>query len=221
MMSGKVYNTLQRWLPAQPCALCRAPLHQQIPLCDACRTKLPALPHPPLELLNSGDWNQIIIPFFYREPLAPLLQQLKFDHKLHHARLFGLLFEQHLQQQPLARPERIIPVPLHPQRLRERGFNQAVEIIKGPARSLRIPLDRTHCQRIRNTPAQMGLGAKARRENLRQAFRYDRSLQGCHVALFDDVVTTGSTLQAVAAALRHAGAKKIDLWALAYTPPHQ
>lgn len=149
-----------------------------------------------------------------------MIHQLKFDHKLHYARLFGLLFQQHLQALAPELPDMIIPVPLHKQRLRERGFNQALEIIKGPAKALQIPLDRTHCQRIRATTAQMSLDARTRRQNLKGAFRYTQPLDGAHIALFDDVVTTGSTLQAAAQALRQAGAAKIDLWALAYTPPH-
>jgi len=220
-MLQKVYQQLQRLIPAEPCALCKQPSDCNAAICNRCRPKLPQLPHPPLELQNSGQWNQTVIPFFYRAPLAALIHQLKFDHKLHYARLFGTLFQTHLQQQQSPLPELIIPVPLHKQRLRERGFNQAIEIIKGPARQLKIPLDRTHCQRTRATIAQMELNARERKQNLKQAFHYTQSLEGKHIALFDDVVTTGSTLLAVAQAAKKAGAGKIDLWALAYTPPHQ
>ena len=219
-MLEKVYKQLTSWLPNEPCALCQQPVTEAIAICERCHPKLPLLSHPPLELLNSGRWHQIYIPFFYRKPFAPLIHQLKFDHKLHYARMFGLLFEEHLNRQALDMPDLIIPIPLHPQRLRERGFNQALEIIKGPAQSLQIPLDRIHCQRTRATTAQMDLDAKSRKTNLKQAFVYNQPLQGKHVALFDDVVTTGSTLLAAAQALKKAGASKIDLWALAYTPPH-
>jgi len=217
----KVYKQLQRWMPSEPCALCKQPVMGEVALCNSCRPKLPQLIHPPLELHNDRHWNQIIIPFFYKKPLSPLIHQLKFDHKLHYARLFGLLFEAHLQQHDFIKPDLIIPVPLHKKRLQERGFNQALEIIKQPAKRLQIPLDRTHCRRIRATSAQTSLHASARKQNLKQAFQINRSLQGVHVALFDDVITTGSTLLAVAAAAKKAGAAKIDLWALAYTPPHR
>ncbi len=220
-MLEKVYKQLRHWLPAEPCALCKTAVNHNIALCSDCRPKLPTLPHPPLELHNSGLWNQIIIPFFYRDPLTPLIHQLKFDHKLHLARLFGLLFEQHLQTQGYEKPDLIIPVPLHKKRLRERGFNQAIEIIKGPAKSLNIPLNRTHCQRLRATTAQMDLSAAERRQNLQSAFGYNGSLQGKHVALFDDVFTTGSTLNSLRKVIQQAGARKIDCWALAYTPPHR
>ncbi len=219
-MLEKVYKAIQPWLPAEPCILCKQPAHSEIALCNHCRPKLPDLAHPPLELLNRTEWSQVTIPFFYREPLSPLIHQLKFDHKLHLARLFGLLFEAHLQQTPLEHPELIIPVPLHRQRQRQRGFNQAIEIIKGPARALQIPLDRTHCRRNRATTAQMELSATERKQNLKGAFTYSGSLAGKHVALFDDVVTTGSTLTALTQAIKQAGATKVDLWALAYTPPH-
>lgn len=219
-MLEKVYKRLSSWLPNEPCALCKQPAEGEIAICRRCQPKLPRLPHPPLELLNRGAWNQIIIPLFYRDPLAPLIHQLKFDHKLHYARLFGLLMEAHLRDHPFEKPDLIIPIPLHKKRLQERGFNQALEIIKQPAQRLQIPLDRSHFQRTRATAAQMELDAKARRQNLKQAFTYTQPLQGRHVALFDDVITTGSTMHAATQALKQAGATKIDLWALAYTPPH-
>lgn len=220
-MLEKVYKTIRRWLPAEPCALCKSPTEGEIAICHQCSSKLPRLPHPPLELVSQKAWNQIQIPFFYRDPLAPLIHQLKFDHRLHLARLFGLLFQEHLQRQNYEKPDFIIPVPLHKRRSRERGFNQAIEIIKGPAKALDIPLDRIHCSRTRSTTAQMDLSATERRKNLKSAFTYSGSLQGKHVALFDDVVTTGSTMKTLQQEVKRAGATKIDLWALAYTPPHQ
>ncbi len=220
-MLEKVYKQLQRWLPDEPCLLCHQPTEHKIALCDQCHPKLPRLQHPPLELVSSGRWNRVHIPFFYREPLSPLIQQLKFSHTLHHARQLGLLFGQSLQQSSVQKPELIIPIPLHGRRLRERGFNQAIEIIQGPARALKIPIDRTHFRRTRATHTQTGLNAKARKQNLQRAFEMKRPLDGLHIALFDDVVTTGSTAVAATQVLKQAGAAKIDLWALAYTPPEQ
>jgi ComF family protein len=222
----KVYQRLQQLLPTGPCAICQKPVtHGPIPLCNRCRPKLPIQPHVPLELKQRDRWDEIFVPFQYREPLAPLIHQLKFNHKLHLSRLFGLLIQQQLQQrlqqQPFELPDQILPIPLHPKRLRQRGFNQALEMIRIPAKTLGIPINRHGCRRVRFTPDQHGLDAQARRENLNHAFTVTQPLKGAHIALFDDVVTTGSTMEAVTKALKQAGVRKIQLWALAYTPPHQ
>ncbi len=129
--------------------------------------------------------------------------------------------EQKLLQGETVLPDLIIPIPLHHQRLRERGFNQAIEIIRDPSHSLGIPLVRTEARRTRSTPAQMGLDATERKTNLKGAFEFTGSFAGKHIALFDDVVTTGSTMVAATQAVKAAGATSVDLWALAYTPPHQ
>jgi ComF family protein len=108
---------------------------------------------------------------------------------------------------------------LHVSRLRERGYNQAFELAKPVARALGVPIARDRLARIRATPAQTGLDAAARRRNLRGAFAVSRggSLPK-HIALFDDVVTTGATVRECARVLRRAGVERIDVWALARAP---
>jgi ComF family protein len=117
-------------------------------------------------------------------------------------------------------PEVLIPVPLHVHRLRQRGYNQALEIARHLSRQLQIPLDTYSCQRVLDTPHQQGLSATERKRNLKQAFRVNKPLGYRHVALIDDVMTTGTTLNILAALLRRQGVERIDNWCLARTPHH-
>jgi ComF family protein len=142
---------------------------------------------------------------------------LKFRHKLHLATALSRLFCEQLPGS-LPRPELIIPIPLHPRRQQERGFNQSLELSRVVATELGIKLDWRVCRRIRATPPQSGLDQRSRKKNLRASFVADDSLNGRHIVLFDDVITTGATITAASQALSRAGAARIDVWALARTP---
>jgi ComF family protein len=115
-------------------------------------------------------------------------------------------------------PQLLVPVPLTSARLRERGFNQSVEIARVVSRAIRVPARMRALERTRDAPSQSGLKRRQRRANLRGAFRGARPLEGLHVALVDDVFTTGATAQAATAALQRAGAMRVDVWAIARTP---
>ena len=106
-------------------------------------------------------------------------------------------------------------MPLHPNRLKERGFNQALEISDHVARQLNIELAPDSCKRIKNTPPQTNLPWNARRKNVQKAFSCTIDLSGKHVAVLDDVMTTGATLNELAHQLRRQGAKKITNWVIA------
>jgi len=112
-------------------------------------------------------------------------------------------------------PEALVPVPLHRARLRERGFNQAVEIARPLAARLGIELDLNCCERVRNTAEQTRLDAAQRSRNLRDAFRVVRQVPYRHVAIVDDVLTTGSTVASLAGTLRAAGVEEIEVWSCA------
>lgn len=112
----------------------------------------------------------------------------------------------------------IIPVPVHRRRLRERGFNQALELARPLARQSNIPLWRSVARRIRDTPAQAGLGAKRREQNLRNAFSVSRNLHGMSVLVVDDVMTTGATLNEFARTLKERGAAHVANVVVARTP---
>lgn len=118
----------------------------------------------------------------------------------------------------LARPELIVPVPLHPQRLRMRGFNQSVELARPVARKLKLPLALCVLRRVRHTIPQFQLDPSQRASNIRGAFAADAArVASRRVLLVDDIMTTGATLEECASVLRMAGASRVDVMVLART----
>jgi ComF family protein len=113
----------------------------------------------------------------------------------------------------------VVPLPLHPVRLRERGFNQALELARPVAAALGLPLDPSACARVRHTPAQAGLPWKKREENIRRAFHCARDLSGRRILLIDDVMTTGASLDECARTLKRHGAAEVSLLVVARTLP--
>ena len=147
--------------------------------------------------------------------MAHLVRQLKFHDHIASARLLGGLLGRHVMRQPDgALPDVLIPVPLHPARQRVRGFNQATEIARHVARVTGIPLHTGACRRVRATSSQATLDRQARRRNLRNAFVVTAPLPA-HVAIIDDVVTTGSTSHELCSTLLRDGAKRVEVWAVA------
>lgn len=229
-MVYKWRERLQQLILPGHCLLCRANDPNGIGLCPGCRADLPWLapgcPRCALPLTSADQpcgacqtrpppFDASFALFHYAPPLDGLVQQLKFGQGLHLARLFAELLAERLADAP--RPDCILPVPLHPRRQRERGFNQALEIARPLARRLGCRVDVATCVRTRATPPQAQLSAAQRRRNLRDAFRLAQPLQAPHIALLDDVMTTGSTLAALASLLREAGAERIDIWVCART----
>jgi len=144
-----------------------------------------------------------------------LLQQLKFHQKLHLATLLGELLADGLKGREEPLPECLLPVPLHPQRLRERGYNQALELARVLSSRLNIPLETTICMRQRETAPQTALDGKERRRNLRGAFTVREVTLPRHIAIIDDVVTTGTTVSELASTLRRSGVERVEVWACA------
>lgn len=194
-------------LPHNPvaCRLCALPLaaHDE-GVCGLC-LKLPA----PLD----GS----IIPFRYAAPLDHLLLGLKFSQQLVNARLLGALMADAISARVEELPDCIIPVPLHHTRLRERGYNQALELARPVAARLGVPLREGLVLRPKHTAAQSSLEKKERNRNIKGAFTVQGELPA-HIAIIDDVVTTGSTVNELARVLRKAGAKKVVVWACARVP---
>ena len=114
-------------------------------------------------------------------------------------------------------PDAIVPVPLHPLRLFQRGFNQSAEIARWVATTLQLPRAGRLARRVRNTPAQAGLSRAARLQNMHRAFELTAPVTGMRLALLDDVITTGATITALADVFKHAGALEIQVWAAART----
>lgn len=151
---------------------------------------------------------------------------MKFQHALTNARLLGELLAEKIQQdwyREKSLPDVIIPIPLHKKRLRERGFNQALEIARFTAKKLHLPIDASSSLRTKPTLAQTTLSAKERQKNLRGAFLIKENFRYQKVAVIDDVITTGHTMMAFCQALKNQGAAQIDVWccarAIDNTPP--
>jgi ComF family protein len=165
-------------------------------------------------LSNNPAFDETYAPFLYQDEIRHLITGLKFGAQFKNARLLGLLLANHLQQ-TTEKPDCIIPVPLHTARYHERGFNQALEIARTVSKNVGIPLDISSCSRHKDTPHQTGLSAKKRRQNLRGTFSVQKPLSFHHIAIVDDVMTTGSTANALAAVLKRAGVSKVDIWVCA------
>ena len=156
------------------------------------------------------------VPYRYAYPLDRLIQRLKYGNALSVARVLGDLFaDRRAELECQYAPELIVPVPLGRRRYRERGFNQAHELARAVSRRANIELRSDLIERIRDTPEQAALPRRQRRRNVRGAFRLTQPLKASHVAIFDDVVTTGSTVNELAKVLRRAGARRIEVWAIA------
>jgi len=110
-------------------------------------------------------------------------------------------------------------MPMHDERLKQRGFNQALEIARLISKNRQIELDSISCRRTRLTPPQASLPLKDRIKNIRGAFECNKNLQGLHIALIDDVMTTGASLNELAKTLKQAGAAHVECWVIARTLP--
>lgn len=176
------------------------------PLCSACQHD-----PPPLAEAHAA--------FLYAFPLDRLLPRLKFGRDLAAGRLLAQAMAAAFAAHARADGAVLVPVPLHRARLRQRGYNQALELARPLARTLGLELRPRLLRRCRNTRAQSRLGADDRIGNLRDAFEVpQRQLPPAHAVLVDDVMTTGATLHAAAEALLEAGADRVDAWVCARAP---
>ncbi len=232
MVNNCINNILSN-LYAAPCYLCAAPATNG--LCHDCLKRLPwnghccagcAIPLPPDATGLCGRcgrrphrWiDSSTLPLRYEAQVIQLVTGFKFNGRLSYGHLLGELLCNSVLHGSPARPERLIPVPLHPRRLRQRGFNQSLELAKQLSRRLELPLDKRSCHRVRDTDPQVSLEKGARRKNMRGAFVLSRPIQAHHVALIDDVVTTGSTVNELARLLKRSGVERVDVWGVARTP---
>ncbi len=164
---------------------------------------------------------RIVSALIYAYPVDRLIASAKFRQRLDFAGALGEMLGAYLcglrGEYALTRPDLIVPVPLHRRRMAARGFNQAEEIAAPVARRLGVPLRADVLRRARDTPEQTSLTGRARRRNITGAFTAPRSLNGLHVAIIDDVWTTGTTARAVARAAQAAGAGAVQVWTVART----
>lgn len=166
---------------------------------------------------NPPLFDQLFAPYSYQNPIDYLITKLKFNKKLIFANLLGKLMVEYLAAiyKNRQKPQIIIPIPLHKKRLRERGFNQALEISKPISKNLQIKIDRFSCQRVKNTVMQSLLPAKEREQNIKNAFAVTNQFKFTHVAVIDDVFTTGNTIREFCKTLKKSGVQKIDVWCVA------
>jgi ComF family protein len=233
-------KNVQFWLLPGTCVLCRQPSGQQLDLCEQCHASLPFILQAcrtcGLPLSIGGDtrcghclqrpspFQHVIAPLAWGESVGSLVSQFKYQARLAPGRVLGsmLLQELRLHYQAHALPQLVVPVPLHPSRLRRRGYNQSLLLARQLATGLDVPCSAGLVRRIRSTLPQQGQSREERQRNLLGAFALDGRLaqqyKGVHsIAIVDDVVTTLSTAREVASVLQ-AGlepAPAIHLWALA------
>ena len=201
------------------CAACTAALPWNAPSCRACALPLPASAWTDVChecLCEAPPQDRSWAAFRYATPLAGAIVELKFHGRLAPAHVISRLMAARLAARPQPLPEVLIPMPLHGARLRRRGYNQAVELGRPLARCLSLRFEPAGARRVRATQEQTRLDAAGRRRNVRGAFVVEAALvRGRHVALLDDVVTTGATAAELARAARLAGAARIEVWAAA------
>ncbi|MEK9775365.1 MAG: ComF family protein [Quisquiliibacterium sp.] len=154
----------------------------------------------------------------YAPPLDRLIVALKFGSDLPAAQALGRLLAERARQQGCALPGLLVPVPLAPRRLARRGYNQSERLARTLAGTLGLDLASQGLLRTHETAPQSGLTLKARRHNLDDAFSANRQFFNCDVGLVDDVMTSGATLQVIAATLKQAGARRVVNLVVARTP---
>ncbi len=231
-----LFSLFSKLIPDSDCYLCLQPvkptINQSTLLCQYCHERLPCLPPGcpvcamPLPGINQsmcGDclnnapaFNKMLVAFHYQPPVTELITSLKF-HAFH--AVAPMLCEyllasirKHYTEEGM--PTAVIPVPLHSARIRKRGFNQAQVIASMIARQLSIPILHNNAKRIRATSPQTSLNATMRAKNIAGAFRVTPTGQRV-VAIVDDVVTTGSTVNELSRELIKSGCEQVHVWTLA------
>jgi ComF family protein len=232
-MKFNIRYFLDRLVNPGACLLCGLPAGTRQNLCIHCWRSLPRVPHPcrlcglpspggdpvcPRCLHRPPPWQRMRAPLVFSGETRRLLLQMKFEERLSIAntlasRLWPLLAESAV--------EAMIPVPLHPRRLLERGFNQSLLIARHLGWRLDLPVDHRSLIRHQPTRAQTGLSRNQRRKNLRRAFAYRPHKPWRRIALIDDVITTGSTMEACCSALKQGGVESVEVWSIARTLKQQ
>ena len=229
---ARYFKQLANWCLPYTCVFCGCDANQERELCTYCEAALTPLSHrcaicagpltaenEPIVCLSCTEspppFDRICGLYLYQPPLAVLVRGLKFNSQLAYARLLGELMAERAcshwcKHVPL--PQALIPVPLHETRLRQRGFNQALELARPLARKLKLPIDDGCCRRVKATLPQTKLVAHQRARNLQQAFAVVKAVPYEHVAIVDDVVTTGSTVKALSAVLKASGVERVEIW---------
>ena len=193
-------------LPTSRCAICAVPLPsaQDKQVCGEC-------------LQNRPFYQQAFIPYIYEHGIRTLINQLKFNQRLLHAHILADLFYTAARQQQLEPAEVLVPMPLHRRRLNVRGFNQSLLLARAIGRTWGLPVATGYCRRIKHVPPQAGLNRQQRKQNVKAVFAVANTLPYRHIALVDDVMTTGSSVNELAKMFKQAGVQRVDVWCMART----
>ena len=231
----KVYQRLkdiQHYLFPGQCLLClETTPHDQL-LCEHCTGELPRNDYGcrccgkpmPVAVEKCGEcqksrpaFDYVHTLYRYQPPVDQLVQQLKYNSKLHLARLFGEKLREASAgwMRETGKPDLIVPVPLHRSRLRKRGFNQSIEIARPTAKFIGVRLEIDSITRTRKTDPQTELPLAQRKQNIRGAFQADKSLKDLSIVIVDDVITSSHTVNELARVLKQAGATRVGVWGIA------
>jgi ComF family protein len=199
------------------CRDCEADLSLDLPACTGCAMPLP---QPDTFLCGSclqapREFDAAFAAFLYQHPLDWLVRRMKYGGDIAAARVLGTLLGRRALAAHAIHVQAIVPVPLHRTREARRGFNQSMEIARAASRELGLPVAYHAARRSRATAGQAGLDAASRRRNLRGAFELTGPLGFSRVAIVDDVLTTGSTVEELARVLKAGGADWVEVWAVA------
>lgn len=222
------------------CLLCHGPSHLRSDVCERCEADLPWLHHgctacaEPLTDVRETlclrcqyelpPVDQCLAPFLYRFPIDRLILAMKEQPRPELLASLSRWLLRRIEEQPHPLPDLLLPVPMHPQRQIERGFDQAGILARRLGRQLGIPVRQDLLFKRTATAAQKSLSREQRLRNLASAFRLERvrllrmKPRPRHVAVVDDVITTGATTAQLASLLKKAGVARVDVWALAKTP---
>ncbi len=225
-------DNLSNALFKQNCLLCASPQANIHALCIACQHELPLHPSsscPQCGLASDGnicgrcissppDFDATQAVFLYAYPINAMMQRYKYGSMLNLSQTFGQLLSEKIL---LKSVDLVIPMPMHPARIKERGFNQAHEIAKVLTKNHAEKLDYKSVIRQKLTPPQASLPLKERVKNIKGAFKVEAHLTGKRIAIVDDVMTTGASLNELAKMLKRAGASHVECWVVARTLPHK
>lgn len=188
---------------ASSCRQCSSPLQQtHTALCGHCQKNNPA-------------FHSSHIPFRYESTIQQWIKNFKFNNDLIKGKVLSDLFCETLSDNKPLLPEVLIPVPLHPSRIRQRGYNQALFLARTISKKTGIPVDHSIIRKIKKTPPQHKLDQQTRLTNIRNAFSLAGQCNYQHIAIIDDVVTTTATVNEVSRLLTEQGVEKIQVWAIA------
>ena len=185
------------------CPVCASPLLTTSRICPACSKE------------KKQPFNSCRTLFVYRFPINQVIKKIKYDNHLEAARCLGLLMATAFANTCADRPQCIIPVPLHASRLRQRGYNPALELARPIASKLDLAINTKTCIRTKPTRPQSQLTARQRKQNVRDAFAIVDWPGYQHIVIFDDVMTTGATCRELARTFRKVGVATIEIWACA------